>query len=74
MESSTRCLSSGFRYLAFTEKKYWAERYSYRMSSGQGKVKVGFNKTQIKNGHIVTVRKDGTVKSILGVYPPIKVK
>jgi hypothetical protein len=44
------------------------------MSSGQGKVKVGFNKTQIKNGHIVTVRKDGTVKSILGVYPPIKVK
>jgi len=60
--------------LTFTEKKYWAERYSYRMSSGQGKVKVGFNKVQIKDGHIVIMRKDGTIKSVLGVYPPIKVK
>jgi len=44
------------------------------MSSGQGKVKVGFNKVQIKDGHIVIMRKDGTIKSVLGVYPPVKDK
>ena len=33
------------------------------MSSGQGKVKVRFNKTQIRDGHIVILRKDGTVKA-----------
>ena len=44
------------------------------MSSGQGKVKVGFNPRQIKNGHIVILRKDGTVKSILDTYPPAKDK
>ena len=60
--------------LIFTEKKFRAERYSYLMSSGQGKVKVGFNKVQIKDGHIVIVRKDGTIKSVLGVYPPVKDK
>lgn len=32
------------------------------MSSGQGKVKVGFNKTQIKDGKIAVLRKDGRVK------------
>lgn len=32
------------------------------MSSGQGKVKVGFNKTQIKDGKIAILRKDGRVK------------
>jgi hypothetical protein len=44
------------------------------MSSGQGKVKVGFNKYQIKDGHIVIMRKDGTVKSVLDTYPPSKEK
>lgn len=33
------------------------------MSSGQGKVKVKFNKTQIRDGYIVILRKDGTVKT-----------
>jgi len=32
------------------------------MSSGQGKVKVAFNKTQIKDGKIAILRKDGRVK------------
>jgi hypothetical protein len=32
------------------------------MSSGQGRVKVRFNKTQIRDGHIVVLRKDGSVK------------
>ncbi len=32
------------------------------MSSGQGKVKVRFNKTQIKDGKIAVLRKDGRVK------------
>ena len=33
------------------------------MSSGQGRVKVGFNKTQIKDGKIVIMRKDGRIQS-----------
>ena len=44
------------------------------MSSGQGRVKVGFNAKQIKNGHIVILRKDGTVKAVLDTYPPSKDK
>ena len=32
------------------------------MSSGQGRVKVGFNKTQIKNGKVVIVQKDGRIR------------
>ena len=31
-----------------------------------------FNPLQIKNGRIVRVRKDGTVKADLGPYPKIK--
>lgn len=38
------------------------------MSSGQRKIKRPFNDTQIKNGRIVRVRKDGTVKADLGPY------
>ena len=38
------------------------------MSSGQRKVHHGFNKVQIKNGRIVILRKDGTVKTVLGKY------
>jgi hypothetical protein len=33
------------------------------MSSGQGHVKVRFNKTQIKDGKIVILRKDGRIKA-----------
>lgn len=39
------------------------------MSSGKLKVRRKFNKTQIKNGRIVRLRKDGTVKADLGPYP-----
>ena len=31
-----------------------------------------FNPTQIKNGRIVRLRKDGTIKTDLGPYPKIK--
>jgi hypothetical protein len=33
------------------------------MSSGQYKRHDGFNKTQIKDGLIVTIRKDGSIKA-----------
>ena len=39
------------------------------MSSGKGKAHYPFNDTQIKNGRIVRLRKDGTVKADLGPYP-----
>ena len=42
------------------------------MSSGQYKKKHPFNKTQIKGGYIVTLRKDGSVKAVLDKYPPEK--
>jgi hypothetical protein len=42
------------------------------MSSGKLKVRRRFNKTQIKNGRIVRLRKDGTVKADLGPYPKEK--
>jgi hypothetical protein len=38
------------------------------MSSGKFKPHRGFNPIQIKNGHVVRLRKDGTVKAILGKY------
>jgi len=38
------------------------------MSSGKRKNKHPFNPTQIKNGRIVRLRKDGTVKADLGPY------
>jgi hypothetical protein len=38
------------------------------------KPKVGFNRTQIKDGHIVRVSKDGRIKAILDKYPPEKAK
>jgi len=39
------------------------------MSSGKRKSKHPFNPTQIRNGRIVRLRKDGTVKADLGPYP-----
>ena len=41
---------------------------SSRKSSGKHKTKHPFNPIQIKNGMIVRLNKDGTVKSILGKY------
>lgn len=44
------------------------------MSSGQYKSHHGFNSVQIKDGMIVRLRKDGTIKAILGKYGEKKVK
>ena len=38
------------------------------MSSGKHKPHRGFNPVQIKEGMIVRLRKDGTVKAVLGKY------
>jgi hypothetical protein len=38
------------------------------MSSGQYKAHHGFNPMQIKDGMIVRLRKDGSIKAILGKY------
>lgn len=43
------------------------------MSRGQRVVKHPFNKTVIKDGMIVRLRKDGRIKSVLGPWKP-KVK
>jgi len=42
------------------------------MSSGQYKQHHKFNPVQIKNGMIVRLRKDGTIKAILGKYGEYK--
>lgn len=42
------------------------------MSSGSLKVKRPFNRVQIKNGHIVRLRKNGTVAAVLDTWPPSK--
>ena len=36
------------------------------------KKSTAFNPTQIKNGRIVRLRKDGSIKADLGPYPKIK--
>ena len=38
------------------------------------KTKVSFNPIQIKDGHIVRVRKDGRIAAILDTYPKSKDK
>lgn len=38
--------------------------------SRAGRTKHPFNKTQIKNGRIVVLRKDGRIKADLGAYKP----
>ena len=42
------------------------------MSSGKYKRHDGFNPVQIKNGMIVRLRKDGTIKAVLGKYGEYK--
>lgn len=44
------------------------------MSSGSHKTKHPFNPTQIKNGHIVRLRKDGRIAAVLDTWPPKKDK
>ena len=44
------------------------------MSSGQGRVKVGMNTTIIKDGWIVKIRKDGSIKAKIEPYTPGKPK
>jgi len=41
-------------------------------SSGSYSKDHGFNSMQIKNGRIVRLRKDGTIKTDLGPYPKTK--
>ena len=43
------------------------------MSSGKLKVHRGFNKTQIRDGWIVRMRKNGTIAAKLGKYGEEKV-
>lgn len=40
------------------------------MSSGKLKVHRGFNAVQIKDGKIVRLNKDGTVRAVLDTWPP----
>ena len=42
------------------------------MSSGKYKKHYGFNPVQIKDGMIVRLRKDGTIKAVLGKYGEYK--
>jgi hypothetical protein len=42
------------------------------MSSGKHKRHDGFNPIQIKDGMVVRLRKDGTVKAVLGKYGEYK--
>jgi hypothetical protein len=43
-----------------------------KKSSGKYKTKHPFNPIQIKDGMIVRLRKDGTVKAVLGKYGEYK--
>ena len=42
------------------------------MSSGSYKRHDGFNSMQIKNGRIVRLRKDGSIKADMGPFPKEK--
>lgn len=44
------------------------------MSSGQRRRKLPFNDTIIKDGKVVRIRKDGTVKAILGTIADMRKK
>ena len=43
------------------------------MSSGKYKPHRGFNPIQIKDGMVVRLRKNGTVKTVLGIHTPLRV-
>ena len=40
----------------------------------KARTKIGFNRTQIKDGKIVRLRKDGRILSVLDSYPKVKDK
>jgi hypothetical protein len=42
------------------------------MSSGKYKPHRGFNAVQIKDGKIVRLNKNGTVRAVLDIWPPKK--
>jgi hypothetical protein len=44
------------------------------MSSGQRKRKLPFNDTIIRDGKVIRIRKDGTVKAILGTLADMRKK
>ena len=46
----------------------WNQKEVNLMSSGSYKPHRGFNSVQIKNGMVVRLRKDGTIKTVLGKY------
>ncbi len=52
----------------FTTSRYVQEEEKEVMSSGQHKTHRGFNSVQIKNGMIVRLNKNGTIRAILGKY------
>jgi hypothetical protein len=54
-------------------KRYFAKLLRGElMSSGQRKRKLPFNDTIIKDGKVVRIRKDGTVKAILGTLADMR--
>jgi hypothetical protein len=56
-------------------KRYFAKLLRGElMSSGQRKKKYPFNDTIIKDGKVVRIRKDGTVKAILGAVADMRKK
>ncbi len=60
------------RYFArFSNQKHYKGE---PMSSGQRKRKLPFNDTIIKDGKVVRIRKDGTVKAILGTLADLRKK
>ena len=40
----------------------------------KARTKIGFNPTQIKDGKIVRIRKNGTIAAVLDTYPKSKDK
>jgi len=56
------------------QKELRVGNMSSRRSSGSYSKHHGFNPIQIKNGMIVRLRKDGTIKTVLGKYGEYKGK
>ncbi len=54
--------------IPLTQFKNRVESVVVVMSSGQYKPSRKFNPIQIKDGNVVRLRKDGTIKAVLGKY------
>ena len=59
-------------FMRFSQQLHY--RKENNMSSGQRKKKYPFNDTIIKDGKVVRIRKDGTVKAILGTLADMRKK